>query len=103
MAGDFFENMLSSEWRQPIDFELTYPFLVFTFYLVMPQFTYAGHYRCVLRYICKLIGIYRLLLPRCQVRTCEAVIFKGRFQSITAGVLFRICTHSSCGNCGMTE
>ncbi|MBP3290297.1 MAG: hypothetical protein J6L75_04940, partial [Alistipes sp.] len=32
-------------------------------YIVMPQFTYAGHYRYVLRYICKLTGIYLWELP----------------------------------------
>ena len=38
-----------------------------------------------------------------QVLTCEAVIPKGRFQSITAGILLRIYTLASCSNCGMTK
>ncbi len=38
-----------------------------------------------------------------QALTCEAVIPKGRFQSITAGILLRIYTLASCSNCGMKK
>ena len=53
--------------------------------------------------ITQLNGIYLCFFLCYQVRTCEAVIPKGRCQSITAGLLFRTCAHSSCGNCGMTD